>query len=489
MRDILKAGFKVGVATFASLLGWVVAGKILAMTLGAPGVGLFGILRQLLQNLTLLASFNGQAALVQGIASRSDRPGQLAFSGTVLKIQVIISVGVALALCVLAPWIGPRLIPHPQAVTLLRLLSLAMLTVVAQGYYVGVLNGHRMIDDLVKSQVLGPATTLVLVFPMIWLLRAGQPIAYVAMLGAPALVVSLAAARAVHRAGWVSVGPGWRIDREDGIGFIRMSLVLLVVGLVGTVSQFFMSWLVARKMGLAETGQFWAAWTLSMAYVTIFLSSFGTYYMPSLSSLANRPERLQLVRTYLRLSLLVMPLLVSIVIIFRSFVIKILFSADLLPAIRVMRWMLIGDFLKGVSWVLGLPMLAFGDMKWFFWSETLMNIGLALTSWIWLSMGGGIEGLGVLFLIMYAIHLPLVTWYSWLRLRFTWRLEELTRFSGGLCLVLALSFLSWHDQRVRMLNIASLLVLGALFLVLSLRGELAKRGWRLKARTDDRIVK
>jgi hypothetical protein len=152
-----------------------------------------------------------------------------------------------------------------------------------------------------------------------------------------------------------------------------------------------------------------------------------------------------------------------------------------------MRWMLIGDFLKGVSWVLGLPMLAFGDMKWFFWSETLMNIGLALASWIWLSLGGGIEGLGVLFLIMYGVHLPLVSWYAWLRLRFVWHFEELMRFTGGLGLVLALSILSWNDLKVRTASIAGLLVLGTLFTLLSFRGNLARGGFRFKARADDRI--
>src|SRR5438128_1102782 len=108
-RDILGAGLKVGLATLAGLLGWVVAGKVLAVTLGASGVGLFGLLRQLLQNLTVLASFNGQSALVQGIASRATKEEQKRFAGSVLRIQILLAGAIAVLLLLAAPWIGPRL--------------------------------------------------------------------------------------------------------------------------------------------------------------------------------------------------------------------------------------------------------------------------------------------------------------------------------------------------------------------------------------------
>jgi len=480
MREIIRSGLKVGVATFASLLGWVVAAKILALTLGAPGVGLFGILRQLLQNLTLFASFCGQGALVQGIASRPLAEDKLRFTGSVLQIQLAISLIVVILLQVGAPWLGPMLIPHPQAISLIRILSIAMIVVVGQNYYVGILNGHRLINELVKSQVLGPLTTFALVLPMIWLLRRGQPYGYVIMLGAPALVVTVAAAKAGYRAGWIPDAP-WRIDRSDWSSFFRMSAVLLLVGLLGTGSQFFISWLIARRLGLAEAGQFWAAWTLSMAYVTILLGSFGTYYMPSLSSLTEREAQRNLIRSYLEISLLAMPILVSFVVVFKIWAIRILFSKELLPAVRVMRWMLIGDFIKGISWVLGLPMMALGHMKWYFWSETLLNIWLACSAYVWICLGGGIEGLGVLFFVMYLIHLPIVSFYAWKKLGFVWKQEQIYRLLGGLVMVITLSVHSWRDTNVHFEMVLGYFLLTGLFICFNLHKQL--KSWLLRVRT------
>ena len=62
MGEILIAALKVGTASLASLVAWMVDGKVLALQLGAAGVGLFGMLRQLVQYLRVVASINGQTA-------------------------------------------------------------------------------------------------------------------------------------------------------------------------------------------------------------------------------------------------------------------------------------------------------------------------------------------------------------------------------------------------------------------------------------------
>lgn len=471
MRDILKAGSKIGFATLAGLLAWVVAGKVMALTLGAAGVGIFGLLRQLLQNLTLVGSFNGQTALVQGIASRANREDQLRYSKSIFWILVLCSGGMALLLLAGAPWLAPLLIPHPQSVPMLRWLGLAMMILVAQTYVIGLLNGHRMINELVKSQILGPVTVLLLVLPVIWLIRDGNAFGFILMLAGPAGVVTLAAARSAWKVGWLPSLRGLDINRSDRASFFHMSAVLLITGIVTTGAQFFQSWLVARKMGLAEVGQFWTAWTLSMSYVTLVLGSLGTYYMPSLSRLEEPEARRSLVRDYLRLCLLTMPVLVSAVVVFKPWVIQGMFSSSLLPALKVMRWMLIGDLFKGISWVLAFPMLAFSEMKWFFWTDVLFSLVMVATAWVWVLSGGGIQGLGLLFMILYMVYFPVMMYYVWHKHGFAWQRGEVLRFLGGLLLVVVLSVMTWNDETVRWWSVASLLGLGGLFTGLSLKGK------------------
>lgn len=86
MSEILIAALKVESATLASLVVWVVTGKMLALQLGAAGVGIFGMLRQLLQYPRVVATINGRTAMVQGISQRSGDELKR-FTNSVFRIQ------------------------------------------------------------------------------------------------------------------------------------------------------------------------------------------------------------------------------------------------------------------------------------------------------------------------------------------------------------------------------------------------------------------
>jgi PST family polysaccharide transporter len=447
LREIAGSSVKVGVATLAGLFGWVVGGKLLALELGAAGVGVFGLLRQLLQNLSVFSTFSGSNALVQGLASRSGEP-QARYAHSVARLYGIGGLIVAGVIGLGAPWLGPWLIPHQDSASLLRWLSLAVLTLTAQSYFAGLLNGHRAVDALVRSQILGPIAVLLLAYPVALLVRLGSPAGMVLLLIVPNGVVAMAAMLRARRSGWFRplAYPG--VVREDVASFLRMSAVLLVSGLLVTGTQYLQSRLVAEFLGLEQAGMFWVAWTLSMTYVTVLLGSYGTYYMPALSALTDQAQRHGLIRDYLRLALVVMPALVSLIILVKPWIVLLMFSPKLLPSLEVMRWMLIGDLFKGVAWVLAFPMLAFKEMRWFFWTELVFSTALAGTSAASLWMGGGIEILGVLFALAYAAYLLAMYVYIRTAHGFAVRGSELILFGWGLAIIGTMSWLTWSSTEV-----------------------------------------
>jgi O-antigen/teichoic acid export membrane protein len=447
-REIAASSIKVGAATVAALLGWIVGGKILAVELGAAGVGVFGLLRQLLQNLTLISTFNGSTALVQGVSSRPPHEVRR----YVTSVGGLFAVGagvVALGLLIGAPWLGPLLIPHPQSPALLRWLALAVVATTAQSFFTGLLNGHRAVNALVRSQLLAPLAVLAMAAPVALFVRKGNPAGFVLMLAVPGAIVALAAMRHARRNGWLGGRDGGWISRRDATSFFGTSSVLVASGLLSTGTQYFQSRFVAARLGLEQAGLYWVAWTLSMSYVTILLGSYGAYYMPSLSALKDQGARQALIRDYLRLALSVMPVVVAAVILAKPVIVGVMFSPALFPALTVMRWMLIGDFFKGIAWVLSFPMLAFNEMRWFFWTEAAFNLLLAGASAAWLMAGGSIEGLGIVFVVLYAAYLLAMSWYiRWVH-HLQVRRAELLAFLAGLSLVLVASVMTWRDVELR----------------------------------------
>jgi len=482
VREILGSGLKVAAATVASLLGWVVASKLLALQFGAAGVGTFGLLRQLLQNLLVLASLNGQTALVQGVAAAQSSEEKSKYAASVLVIQAGLCVFIIGTLLIFAPTLGPLLIAHPEGSSLLRWLAIALVAVVAQSYVYGLLTGNGLLSQLVVAQLAGPLSVLLLVFPMLWLIRNGHASGYVLMLTGPAAAVAVAGGLAACRSRVWPANIRLKVHREHAARFLSTSSALLVTAGIATGVQYLQSWSIAKWLGLEQAGIFWSSWSLSMSYVTLVLGSLGTYYMPKLSQLRSPAERVELMRAYLRLCMTALPLLVATVVVFKPLIIQIMFSASLLPALKVMRWMLIGDLFKGVSWVLAFPMLAFAELRTFVLSELLFWVVLATGCFGWLLAGQNVEGFGAVFLVAYVLYFAGVLYYARSRHGYHVLRREIAHFGGGLALVLLVSVLCWNDTVVRLMPVAAFLCAAATFVCLAEPKFTWKTVWSLASR-------
>jgi len=275
----------VGSATVLNLLVWVVAGKVMAVMLGPAGVGLFGLLRQFAQNLNVASTFNGSTAVVQGLASRPE-PDRPSYARNVAIIFLGLGLTVGILLTAGASWLGSHLLGKELPPGLLKWMLLPLVGMSLSSFFLGMLNGHRHLKALVVCQALGPLAALALTYPAAVWIRSGHYWAYGLLLGLPPTVIGIAAMVVAIRKGWLTRSPEPQAMGDfsrDFRHFFGLSTALLIGGAASTGLQLFLNSLVVRKLGLAESGQFWVAWSLSMTYVTVLLSSVGAYYLPSLS--------------------------------------------------------------------------------------------------------------------------------------------------------------------------------------------------------------
>jgi PST family polysaccharide transporter len=100
-------------------------------------------------------------------------------------------------------------------------------------------------------------------------------------------------------------------------------------------------------------------------------------------------------------------------------VISLLYSDAFGPAVDVLRWQLLGDILKVMSWPLGFVILAQGASRLFLATETA-GIGTFVVATALTLPLLGVTASGVSFLIMYAIYLPVVYLVARHRIGFRW---------------------------------------------------------------------
>jgi PST family polysaccharide transporter len=85
---------------------------------------------------------------------------------------------------------------------------------------------------------------------------------------------------------------------------------------------------------------------------------------------------------------------------FAPLIIPLFYSASFIPAYYVLRWQILGIFLRVVAWPLSYILLAKGEGKIYFWTHLTANTVHVTLAWIGV-VYFGLEGIGIAF---FALH-------------------------------------------------------------------------------------
>ncbi len=482
MREILIAFFKTGSGSFLSLLFGILTTKIFAINIGPSGIGLYSVLRQIRDTLLTITTFQGSTALVQGIASREDKDRDI-YVFTVALIVSISSILIVLSLLIFAPLIASYTLDQTDelSVWLIRALALPLVFSTAIMFLGGVINGYRAVGRLAIVQLVSSLITLIVAFPITRLINQGYLQAFVLMM---TISTSLSAGIAFYFTkieGWLPSGKALigEISKKDlknpATHFLSFGTTTLIAGFAATWVLLTVRSIIVSEQGFAGAGIFDVAWTLSMMYLTLLLSSFSTYYLPTLSQGTSRESKNILITRVIRLALLITVPLITGVIVLKPFLIQILYSEDFLPALLIIRWMLIGGYLKSTSWVFGVTIKAAADKKALFWSEILWQIGFLGLSLVSLYYFNNLEGVGIAFVFAYIIHLLFTLYYALYRYDYQMSKYLVIRWFSGLAILLGSSFTNWTNKSVNWALAGVWFLIAAIYSWLSLNTSDRKR--------------
>ena len=476
MREILKAFTKTTSGTVISLILGTVTVKILAVVLGPPAIGLLSLLRQIYHTTLIAATMSGQTALVQGGSTREGEE-RIAYLRTVLVLFLVSSVASAILLFLLAPLLASQVI-HRQddgTVWLVRLLAIPLMITVLNGFAMGILNIQRRLGQMAFIQIVAAAATALLAYPLALLVRNGHEWA---LLGTVLLVPLITFGQAIYSLHQMrmltpllaAVKHSFR--RDMARDFYSFAGVTVITALLQSGVMLFVRSLIARQSGMSSAGIFDAAWMLSMTYVTLITTAFGTYYLPSLSSLADHVHRLELIQRMFRfVTVLIVPLILGMIAL-KPLLLQLLFSEEFLPAISLMSWMLVGDFFKLTSWVKAYPMLAFADLRWFFWSELFFQSFFLIGASLALMIGfAQLEGVAATFCAMYIIYYMVMSVYAAKRHGFVADARTNRSWWAGLGLIVIFSYVTWGDMQVKWYVVVTTFMSAVSYLVFSLKHQ------------------
>lgn len=458
---LLSAMGKSGGAALASGLLTALAIKTVAVAAGPAAVAWLVTLQQLRQTALVAATGNGQTALVRGASALAGRPRR-EFVRTAACIFAMATALVAL-LMIAAPhavarWAGIA----PPALGAARWLALPMVLASVFVFLSGLLNALGGIGDLAVIQTVAAAALAAAAWPASRAAIGGglgvasggalrspvrRPEFLIAMLAVSAAVGVLAAGVALFRRrrqwrDWFW-GPGRSWETGAARRFSALSLAMLVSGLTASAVLLAVRARITSTAGLVVTGQFDAAWGISMNYVSLVLASLQTYYLPALARARTAAERNRHISSVLTATTLIAAVLIAAVAALKPHLFAWFYSAAFRPGAEYLRWTLVGDYLKVSSWILSLPILAAAEMKVFLAADlaaygVFLGASLGLAHWLPAAASAAVS-----FVLMYAAHLAICAVYLVRCRQFVPSRAACWAWGGGLAVVVSVSAVTW----------------------------------------------
>jgi hypothetical protein len=197
------------------------------------------------------------------------------------------------------------------------------------------------------------------------------------------------------------------------------------------------------------TGQFDAAWNISMNHVTLILGSVQAYYLPALAAAKSAAERARQIRGMLLVATLAaVPVIVALQAL-KPLAIHLLYSTAFRSSPDFLRWTLIGDYLKISGWVLATPMLATRDIGAFLGSDLAAHaVFFGAAAWLSRFVKPS-ESASIGFLISCAVYLALALGYARWRHGFRFGAAGLSLWLTGLLLILGASATAWSETTIK----------------------------------------
>jgi PST family polysaccharide transporter len=373
--QILKASSIMGGAAGITLLLGMVRIKFAAVLIGTTGVGLIASFSALQGFIGTLAGLGLQSSAVRDIAAAVARDDRAATGRAVLTLRRMCwltgLVGMA-AMMLASPWLSQLTFGHRDYTLDIAALGVIILFGNLSGGQMALIQGMRRIGDMARANIYGAAAGTV------------AAIGFYAALGLRGIIPTIVAVSAIQlalsfhfarRVPVPEVSLTWRQTFAEARGMVRLGVLIMANGLLGSAVTFITIALLTQQEGVQAVGLYSAAYALSGVFVGFILNAMGADYYPRLTSAAENKNSINdMVNEQAEIGiLLAVPGLLA-TIIFAPFITLTFYSNEFTPAADLLQWFTLGSLGRVISWPLGYIALARNEKKIYIAVETTSQV-------------------------------------------------------------------------------------------------------------------
>lgn len=401
---ILKVTGMFGGLQATNIICSVVRSKLVAIWIGATGVGLFGVLNAALEMINSLTQLGIRQSAVRDLAAASKEEVP-ALVCVIRRWSLVLGCIGTLLTLVCSPWLSELSFGTRDYWWGFALLSATVVLSAVNNGEGAVFQGLKSFRKLSVCSMIGAAGGLIVSIPMFYLWRIDS---IVPSIMAYALMTWLAMGYYRERVPRPGPAISWSQTIAIGRRFMLLGIYMTVTAVVtNAISYAFMSYL--NNVGDMETtGYYNAGFTIVNRYVGLVFTAIAMEYFPRLASATGSQKRTGVfVSNQIYIALTVIVPLSLMFITASQLAVRLFYSGDFMVIMPFIVWATLGTVFRAVSWCMAFVILARGDGRTFLWTELLsgaasiaLNI-VCFNAW-------GYAGLGYAYILWYGIYTAIV---------------------------------------------------------------------------------
>lgn len=382
----------------------IVRTKLVAIWIGAAGVGIISLYNTTLEMLKTVMQLNLRQSAVREIAAADSTRRPLLCSATRrcgLYIGVISSIIVAL----LSPLLSRLTFDTPAYTWGFAALSVTMFAGAVTSAKSAVLQALGLLRALARASLWAALLSTGAAVPLFYFFRYDAIVPVLLVFPFSAMLFTL-----LQRDGCDRRTRHVPAElRRSMAAILRLGGWLTLAVGVTLAADYALRIYINARGGLSSVGIFQAGYTVINSYIGIFFTAISMEFFPRLSATVSRRRITDVVMGHE--ITVVSWLLLPVVIIFLAadrLIVDILYSSDFRAALPYMNVAIVATLLRGSSWCMAYMIMARGDGRAYVVTE-ILSAAVMLGSAIPLYNTMGFEGLGLAYLIQYVFYAAL-TW-------------------------------------------------------------------------------
>lgn len=407
--NIFKSTFLFSFVQVIRILVGVIKNKIVAILLGAEGMGIMSIFMNAMNFIKTGAGLGISQSAVKDIseANASEDNGKISRTiSIVLRVVMLTSLLGAAVTVFLSPFLSNWGFGDNKYTISFIFLGIAVFFEVFVENQLAILKGMRQLRSLAKASIWGSLIGLLTGVPLYYLFGVKG---IVPSFIVTAFTIFLVTRYYVNQVRYDRINIPLKQVFRDSSSMVKMGISLMLVSLIGTLFALIIAAYLRSHGGLNIVGYYNAGEVIVGSYIGVIITAMSTDYYPRISAVNNDNKKLtEEVNSQSEVGLLMAFPLVIIFVFFSPLFVNILYTEEFQETINYTDFAIIGSVIIICSNCMGMILLAKQASSIFLVSVIGQRI-LCLTAFILLYNAYGLRGLGYAYIFLGLLHIVLMS--------------------------------------------------------------------------------